>query len=95
MGPDGGIVVATVDGKASRPMPLFDSYCSYHRAACIGVAEGLPDGVHTVTVEVQKEQPDRSSVTSREKDKPGFDPKKYDGTVVRVGWIMLIGELAK
>ncbi len=95
MGPDGGIVQTTIDGKPGPKAQLFDSYCSYHRAAWISVADGLPDGEHTVTVEVLKEQPDRKVVTDREKDKPGFDPKKYDGTVVRVGWIMLMGELVK
>lgn len=95
LGPDGGQVVVTLDGKASPPRPRFDSYCSYHRLATLGIGDGLPDGVHTVTVEILPEQPDRSSVVNREKDKPGFDPKKYDGTAVRVGSIMLIGDIVK
>jgi hypothetical protein len=46
-----------------------------------------------VTVEIHPEQPDRSSVTGVEKNKPGFDAAKYDGTVLRVGSLMLIGEV--
>ena len=34
-------------------------------------------------------------LTNREKDKPNFDAKKYDGTVLRVGSIMLIGDIVK
>jgi len=95
VGPDGGQAVVTVDGKAGKPQPRFDSYCSYHRLATLHVAEGLPDAVHTVRVEIHPEQPKRDAVVNKEKDKPGFDPKKYDGTVLRVGWIMLVGELVQ
>lgn len=95
VGPDGGQAVVTVDGKAGRPIPRFDSYCTYHRLASLTLAEGLPDAVHEVRVEIHPEPPKRDSVVSKEKDKPGFDPKKYEGTVLRVGWIMLVGDLEK
>jgi hypothetical protein len=95
LGPDGGNAICTLDGKIGKPQPRFDSYCSYHRLASLWIAEGLPDAVHSVTVEISPDQPDRSSVTSREKDKPGYDPKKYDGTAMRVGSIMLVGDIVK
>jgi len=95
VGPDGAKVVATVDGKSGKPVARFDKYSSYHRLASLGIAEGLPDEVHTVTVEILPEQPDRSSVVDVEKNKPGFDPKKYDGTVLRAGSIMLLGDIVK
>ena len=94
VGPDGGQAVCTVDGKASKPRPRFDRYCSYHRIAVLSVASGLAaDKVHTVEVEIHPDQPDRSAVTNREKSKPNFDPKRYDGTVLRVAGIMLLGEI--
>jgi lysophospholipase L1-like esterase len=93
VGPDGGQAVVTVDGKAGRPAPRFDSYCTYHRLASLTLAENLPEAVHAVRVEIHPEQPKRDAVVNREKDKPGFDPRKYDGTVLRVGWIMLVGDL--
>lgn len=95
LGPDGGQVQITVDGKSRGPVPRFDSYCSYHRLATLWIADDLPAGEHTVTVTVLPEQPDRRSVTDKEKLKPGFDPKKYDGTCLRVGGILLLGELVK
>ncbi|HUS92435.1 MAG TPA: SGNH/GDSL hydrolase family protein [Phycisphaerae bacterium] len=94
VGPDGAQAVCTVDGKASRPRPRFDRYCTGHRIATLPVAGGLDAGqVHTVQVEIHPEQPDRSIVTDREKAKPSFDPKRYDGTAMRVGGVMLIGDL--
>ena len=95
VGPDGGQVIITLDGKSRGPHPRFDRYCRYHRLSALGLGGNLEDRVHTVSVEVHPEQPDRSSVVDREKVKPGFDPKKYDGTAVRVGWIMLIGEIVE
>jgi len=93
LGPDGGQAICTVDGKAGKPRPRFDSYCSYHRLATLDIADNLEDAVHTVSVEIHPDQPNRSSVTNIESKKPGFDPKKYDGTVLRVGAIMLVGDL--
>lgn len=93
LGPDGAQVMVTLDGKTTGPVPRFDSFCSYHRLATLEIGEGLVDAVHEVTVEVHPEQPDRSSVTNVEKDKPGFDPARFDGTVLRVGSLMLIGQV--
>ena len=96
LGPDGGQAVCTVDGRKSKPRPRFDGYCLYHRIAVLPVAGGLDaDAVHTVEIEIHPDQPDRSIVTDKEKAKKNFDPKKYDGTVLRVGGIMLIGEIVK
>lgn len=92
LGPDGAKVKITLDGKTSNSQ-LFDKYSSYHRLATLWIGDGLADGEHSVEVEILPEQPDRSSVTEIEKTKPGFDPKRYDGTALRVGGIMLIGDL--
>ena len=94
LGPDAGQVLVTVDGQQRpRPVARFDSYCSYHRLATLVLAEGLPDGVHEVKIQIHPDQPDRTSVTKIEGPKPGFDPRKYDGTAIRVGAILLRGEL--
>jgi hypothetical protein len=95
MGPDGGTVRTTIDGKPGPKAELFDEFSTYHRAAWINVTDGLPDAEHTVTVEILNEQPNRQAVIAKEKTKPDFDPQKYDGTAVRVGWIMLVGDLVE
>ncbi|MFH1304068.1 MAG: SGNH/GDSL hydrolase family protein [Planctomycetota bacterium] len=96
LGPDGGQVQITVDGKPHPKLtPRFDSYCTYHRIATLNLAQNLdPQQVHTVTVEIHPEQPDRSSVAFRLKN-PDQELKspKFQGTKIRVGKIMLRGEL--
>ena len=95
LGPDGGQAIITVDGvRRERPVKRFDHYCSYHRIATLPLARDLdPAKVHTVEIEIHPEQPDRSPVTNREKNKKNFDPKKYDGTALRVAGILIIGQI--
>lgn len=98
LGPDGGQVTISVDGVwGPKPIPRFDSYCTYHRIATLSVASGLdPNAVHSVIVQVHPEQPDRNPVAFRLKD-PESELKsdKYQGTNVRVSQIMLLGELVE
>ncbi|MDP6546467.1 MAG: SGNH/GDSL hydrolase family protein [Phycisphaerae bacterium] len=95
LGPDGAQAIITVDGKhRDKPVKRFDGFCTYHRIATLSVADKLaPDKVHTVEIEIHPDQPDRSSVTNREKSKKHFDPKRYDGTAMRVGGVMVIGDI--
>ncbi|EMI19992.1 O-antigen related protein [Rhodopirellula maiorica SM1] len=96
LGPDGGQVIITVDGERTpKLIPRFDSYCTYHRIATMTVANGLdPNKVHTVTVEVDSDQPDRQSVAFRLKD-PEVELKaaKFQGTNIRVGQILVLGDV--
>ncbi len=96
LGPDGGQVVITVDGQTrERPVPRFDSYCTYHRIATLGIADALDPGtVHAITVEIHPEQPDRTPVAFRLQN-PGEELKaaKYQGTYVRASQILLLGDL--
>ncbi len=98
LGPDGGQVIITVDDTTrDKPIPRFDSYCTYHRIATLGIATGLdPNEIHTVTVEIHPDQPDRKPVAFRLKD-PGTELKasKYEGTKFRTSQILLLGDLAK
>lgn len=98
LGPDGGQVTVTVDGKAgAKPVPRFDSYCTYHRIATLHVASGCdPATVHEAVVEIHPEQPDRKSVAFRLKDpdKELAEPK-YQGTRMWVSQIMLLGDLVE
>ena len=95
LGPDGAQAIITVDGtRRDKPAKRFDHYCTYHRIATLSVADKLaPDKVHTVEIEIHPDQPDRSSVTNREKAKKHFDPQRYDGTAMRVGGVMVIGDI--
>ncbi|MDR1142174.1 MAG: SGNH/GDSL hydrolase family protein [Planctomycetaceae bacterium] len=94
VGPNGGQVIVTVDGKTKeKPVARFDSYCTYHRLATLDLASNLDaDVVHTITVEVHPEQPNRQPVAFRLKDpeKELAEPK-FQGTSVWFGQLMLIG----
>jgi hypothetical protein len=92
MGPTIAKAIVTLDGKTST-VTQFDQWCNYWRLATLQIADGLSDSVHTVTVEISPDQPDRKAVTDQFKNDPKFDPKAYDGTVMNIGGIMLIGEI--
>ena len=98
VGPDGGQVTITVDGKqGAQPVPRFDSYCTYHRIATLGVvSNGEMNQVHEVTVEIHPEQPDRKSVAFRLKD-PDKELKepKFQGTRVWMSQLMLLSDLVE
>jgi len=98
LGPDGGQVVITVDGQTrEKPAPRFDSYCTYHRIATLGVATGLAQAdTHTVTIEIHPEQPDRTPVAFRLEDPDKeLQAAKYQGTKVRASKLLLLGDLVE
>ena len=70
-------------------------YCTYHRIATLGIASGLdPAETHTVTIEIHPDQPDRRPVAFRLKDPDTeLQAAKYQGTKVRTGQILLLGDL--
>ncbi|MDR2754792.1 MAG: SGNH/GDSL hydrolase family protein [Planctomycetaceae bacterium] len=96
LGPDGGQVIVTVDGNTKeKPIARFDSYCTYYRLATLDLASNLdPNDIHTITVEVHPEQPNRQSVAFRlkEPEKELAEPK-FQGTNIWFGKLMLIGDL--
>ena len=96
LGPDGGQVFVTVDGvKSERPVPRFDSYCTYWRLATLCVAYGLdPNVEHEAIVEIDEEEPSREPVAFRLKDpeKELAEPK-YHGRNVWFGPLMIVGDV--
>ncbi|MCB1241593.1 MAG: SGNH/GDSL hydrolase family protein [Verrucomicrobiales bacterium] len=98
LGPDGGQVIITVDGETRpKPVPRFDSYCTYHRIATLSLAMGLdPDKVHEITVEIHPDQPDRHPVAFRLKNpEEELKDAKFQGNKIRAGGILLLGDLVE
>jgi len=96
LGPDGGQVIISVDGKPrEKPVPRFDSYCTYHRIATLSVAGNVdPNEVHEVTIEIHPEQPDRQPVAFRLKNpEEELKAPKYQGTKVRASQILVLGDI--
>ena len=96
LGPDGGQVWITVDGvRTKRPVPRFDSYCTYHRIAMLNVYRGR-DGVHEVTIEIDKNEPSRQSVAFRlQNPETELNSPKYHGTRFWPSQILLVGDLVQ
>lgn len=93
LGPDCGQVWVSVDG-VRRPSPVvrFDRFCTYYRVATLDVFAGT-DGVHEVALELDANQPDRTSVKEQGVTDEELRGAKYDGIEWMVGRIMLVGEL--
>lgn len=95
LGPNGGQVWVTVDGeRRTKPVPRFDSFCTYWRLATLAIASDLDPAVeHTATIEISEEEPSRQPVAFRLTDpaKELADPK-YHGRNVWFGSILIIGD---
>ncbi|MBN1845269.1 MAG: hypothetical protein JW810_06265 [Sedimentisphaerales bacterium] len=94
VGPDCGQVVVQLDDEEPRIRPRFDAYCTYHRLATLPVAEGLSDGIHTVSLEIHPDQPDKAEILSRRKENID-DPARFDDTAWYAGAILVIGDLVE
>ena len=94
LGPDCGQVIVKLDDGEGKIVPRFDAYCTYHRLATLVVAEDLPDGIHTVSLQVHPDQPDKAKILAKRNEKID-DPGRYDDTAWYAGAILLIGEIVE
>ncbi|MEY4483364.1 MAG: hypothetical protein RL693_816 [Verrucomicrobiota bacterium] len=92
VGPDCGMVIVTLDGKAMEPTARFDAYCTYHRLASFFPSRNLPAGEHTLRFEISPDQPDKVAILAKNKNVMD-DPKRFDDRQWYAGGIMLVGDL--
>jgi lysophospholipase L1-like esterase len=92
VGPDCGQVTIVVDDRPPVMAPRFDAFCTYHRLSTLSVAEGLPEGVHSVKITIHPEQPDKAKILSQRHEKMD-NPKRFDGTAWYAGAVLLLGDL--
>ena len=92
LGPDCGQIKVTLDDNPPVIKPRFDAYCTYHRLATLTLAENLPDGLHTVTLELHADQPDKVAILAKRNERMD-KPVRFDDTAWYVGAIMVLGEL--
>jgi lysophospholipase L1-like esterase len=92
VGPAGGMVAVTLDGKAQKSVPRIDAYCTYPRLSTFVVGTDLPEGVHTVRLELLADPIDKAAVLAKNKntiDKPErFAPLEF-----HPGGLLILGEL--
>ena len=93
IGPNCGRVWITVDGKRRGPVARFDEHCFYYRLAGFSVYVGS-NGVHTVEIEVDRDQPDRK-IVRKIYPQANVDDPAYDGTKLYVGQIEIVGEIVE
>lgn len=94
IGPDCGQVSVTVDDQPAKTVPRFDSFCTYHRLATLGLGSELADKVHTVKLEIHPDQPDKMKILAT-RNNTMDKPERYDGKAFYPGAILLVGELVK
>jgi hypothetical protein len=92
LAPDAGQVTVTVDDQPPVVRPRFDAFTTYARLGTLALASDLPDGVHTVKIEVHQNQPDKAKILAQRNEKTD-DPKRFDDTAFYPGAILLIGDL--
>lgn len=93
MGPDTGRAKITVDGEDRGVRQQVDPWSYYQRQAAISVAGGLEDTVHTVTVELLPDPPDRSVPIEEAKKAGRYDPALFQGVALRVAGLRIVGEI--
>lgn len=92
MGPDTGQVKVTLDGNDMGTRKQVDTWAYYQRLSGLHIATGLPDGPHTVTIELLPEAPDRSVPIAEAKKVNRYKPEEFEGVALRLGWIRIVGE---
>ena len=94
IGPDCGQVVVTLDGHEPVLRPQFDAYCTYYRPALLSIGSNLSNTVHTVTVKIYPDQPDKVKILSQRNEKMD-DPKRFNDRAWYPGYLMIVGDLVE
>ena len=92
VGPAGGMVAVTLDGKALKPVPRIDAYCTYPRLSTFVVGTDLPEGEHAVRLELLADPIDKAAVLAKNKNKID-KPERFAPLEFHPGGLLLIGEL--
>lgn len=92
VGPAGGMVAVTLDGKALKPVPRIDAYCTYPRLSTFVVGADLPEGEHVVRLELLPDPIDKAAVLAKNKNRID-KPERFAPLEFHPGGLLLVGEL--
>jgi lysophospholipase L1-like esterase len=92
VGPSGGMVAVTLDGKAQKPAQRIDAYCTYARLANFVVGTDLPEGVHSVRLELLADPIDKAAVLAKNKNQID-KPERFAPLEFYPGGLLIVGEL--
>jgi len=93
--PDAGQVTVTLDGHAVKSS---DGYLGFSRAhadcwpCSMFIAGELENKAHDVEIRISSQPPDRRAAIEVARKKPGFDPKQFEGTFIRIARILVVGD---
>ena len=96
LGPDCGQISVQVDKLPAYTVPRFDAYCTYHRLGTLPVADNMPEGIHTVTLRILPDQPEKLKILHQRKENAGItslDAKVYDKTAWYAGALLVVGDI--
>ena len=91
MGPGCGQYKISVDGQEATLYPRFDEYCTYYRSHYF-VLPALPNGIHTIELEVAAEPLDKAAILSK-RGSTITNPSRYAANDCYAGQLLIIGEL--
>ena len=92
VGPAGGKVAVTLDGKAQKPAQRIDAYCTYARLSTFIVGTDLTDGVHSVRLELLADPIDKAAILAQKKNKID-KPERFAPLHFFPGGLLIVGEL--
>lgn len=92
VGPAGGKVAVTLDGHPPFTVQRIDAYCTYARLSTFTVGTGLPEGVHTVRLELLADPIDKAAVLAKNKNKIE-QPERFAPLHFFPGALLIIGEI--
>jgi lysophospholipase L1-like esterase len=92
VGPAGGMVAVTLDGKAQKSVQRIDAYCTYPRLSTFVVGTDLPEGEHTVRLELLADPIDKAAVLAKNKNQID-KPERFAPLHFFPGALLIVGEL--
>lgn len=93
IGPDTGQVRVTIDDKDLGVRRQVDRWCYYQRLSALSLASGLSDEVHTVTVELLPDPPNRTEPIEEAKRVGRYEETLFQGVALRIGFLRVVGEV--
>lgn len=92
VGPAGGMVAVTLDGKAQKPVQRIDAYCTYPRLSTFVVGTDLPEGEHSVRLELLADPIDKAAVLAKNKNQID-KPERFAPLHFFPGALLIVGDL--
>ena len=92
VGPAGGKVAVTLDGGKPFVVQRIDAYCTNARLSNFAVGTDLPEGLHTVRLELLADPIDKAAILAQKKNKID-KPERFAPLHFFPGGLLLVGEL--